>query len=527
MARRRGWLDRISPRMLGDRLALVISMYYDLMERAGSLDPLVRRYLPIAIATCLELFYRQMGQRRFNPRTSMHTPINVSITLADMDEFRRVLNLFGQADLFWHNRRVQGVDDIKAVQAELGMTSVFKGDPELLDATHRMYSVRNDNTHGMGDRRYDVHQFLWALRRHIEKGLEQMPPLFAVFLLIGARRAAMRGDKEAADALYRRTIKEADASGADPSTCQVIAGKAAEWSGDRGEAINRYKRAIVADSGNAGAHAAMGCILAQSGRGADALAEYDRAVEIEPKYANAHMGRGHVLVRLGRPDEALESYKRAAEADPLDAEAHIAAGAVYESQGRLSEALESYKRAAEADPLDAEAHIAAGAVYESQGRLSEALESYKRAAEADPLDAEAHIAAGRLHMLQGRQAEALESYKRAAEADPSSAKVHIAAGAVHESQGRLSEALESYKRAAESDPSSAGAYTVAGALDKGQDDTAGFRPGRNDAADPAGAKESAGRTRGRLLKKRGWLRDADDVTRHIKHSGSRQSDDRR
>ena len=158
---------------------------------------------------------------------------------------------------------------------------------------------------------------------------------------------------------------------------------------------------------------------------------------------------------------------------------------------------------------------------------AEALESYKRAAEADPADAEAHVAAGRVHMSQGRPDEALESYKRAAEADPADAEAHVAAGAVHESQGRPDGALESYRRTAETYPSSAEPYTAADAPDMGQVDTSELGPGRNAAADPAGARGSAGRARGRLLKKRGWLRDADDVTRNIKHSWRRQGDDRR
>ena len=156
-------------------------------------------------------------------------------------------------------------------------------------------------------------------------------------------------------------------------------------------------------------------------------------------------------------------------------------------------------------------------MHESQGRPDEALESYKRAAEADPTDAEAHVAAGAVHESQGR----------AAEADPSSVEAHVAAGRVHMSQGRAAEALESYKRAAEADPMDAEGDMEAGALGKGQGGTAGPGPGRSAPADPAGAKELAGRARDRLLKRRGWLRDADDMTRHIKHSRRRQSDDRR
>ena len=232
-----------------------------------------------------------MGQRRFDTRASMYAPVNISITLSEWDEFLRIAPMLGHADIFWHNRKIQGVDDIVSVLDELGMENVFKGDPRLHGATHRMYIVRNDYAHGRGTLRYDPDEIVWTVRRHIEKALAQMPPLLAVFLLHGAKRAQMRGDAMAADALYRRAAEAADAADADPSARHVIAGKAAEGRGMRGEAIARYEKAVEAGPANAGAHAALGCILAQAGRYGEALAEYDRAVEIEPSYANAH-GQG-------------------------------------------------------------------------------------------------------------------------------------------------------------------------------------------------------------------------------------------
>ena len=97
---------------------------------------------------------------------------------------------------------------------------------------------------------------------------------------------------------------------------------------------------------------------------------------------------------------------------------------------------------------------------------------------------------------------------------------------MHESQGRPAEALESYRRAAEADPLDVEGETESDAL-KGHGDTAEPGPGRGASANHVDAKESASRARGHLLKRRGWLRDADDMTRHIKHSRRRQSDDRR
>ena len=415
-------------------MAYALDMYYDLDEAVDDPGPLARRYFPIAAATCLEQFYRQVGQRMFDLKKHMYTAVEISIVPADLPEFKRIVPLLNEADLFWLERRVQSAGDIQSVLEELGLTSPFAGDSGLLDDTHLLFRVRNNLVHGMGIDGYSRHQMLQTVRSHIEAILKQMPPLLAVFLLIGGKRAELGGDTEAAAAFYRKAIKEADESGADPSVCHVIAGKACEGLGCRDEAIERYKKAALADPGNANARAAMGRLLARGDQHEKALAEYDKAVEIEPGYASAHMGRGSTLLSLDCPDEALESYRLAAQADPSSAMAHIAAGAVHESQGRPGEAFESYRLAAQADPSSAMAHIAAGAVHESQGRPGEAFESYRLAAQADPSYAEAHIAAGKLHESQGRPGEAFESYRLAAQADPSYAEAHIAAGKLHESQ---------------------------------------------------------------------------------------------
>ena len=78
----------------------------------------------------------------------------------------------------------------------------------------------------------------------------------------------------------------------------------------------------------------------------------------------------------------------------------------------------------------------------------------------------------------------------------------------------------------EANPSSAEGDTEAGAFGKGHGRTAGPGPGRSAPTDPASAKESASRARERLLKRRGWLRDAGGMARHIKYSRGRQGDDR-
>ena len=147
---------------------------------------------------CLEQFYRQVGQRTFDPQRSMYTTVNLSIAPADLGELRRIAALLGPADLFWYDRRIQSVDDIKSALDELGMVSPFKGNPELLDDTHLLYGVRNDHVHGMRPKRYDPHRLVRTVRAHVVGVLRQMPPMLAAFWLFGGTRAELRGDRKAA-----------------------------------------------------------------------------------------------------------------------------------------------------------------------------------------------------------------------------------------------------------------------------------------------------------------------------------------
>ena len=43
----------------------------------------------------------------FDPKKSMYTTVSLSIAPADLDELRRIVQLLGPADLFWHDRRIQ------------------------------------------------------------------------------------------------------------------------------------------------------------------------------------------------------------------------------------------------------------------------------------------------------------------------------------------------------------------------------------------------------------------------------------
>ena len=103
---------------------------------------------------------------------------------------------------------------------------------------------------------------------------------------------------------------------------------------------------------------------------------------------------------------------------------------------------------------------------------------------------------------------------------------HIAAGKLHESQGNRAGALESYRLAAQADPSYVVSSIAASALNEALDNLPESMPGYAAAASPAGARRGpSGGAWTRILERRGYLSDADDMTRHIKHSKRGHNDD--
>lgn len=129
MARKKGWLGRISKYLIGGNMAMMFDVYYDMEEDVDKPYRAIEWYFSIAGTTCVELLYKQVGQHKFDPTDRMDTPVYLRVTAADLPELAKTIPRLGPSDLIWLDRPVRGIDDIRQIQDELKMRSVFKDDP--------------------------------------------------------------------------------------------------------------------------------------------------------------------------------------------------------------------------------------------------------------------------------------------------------------------------------------------------------------------------------------------------------------
>ena len=129
MTRKKGWLGRIPKYLIGGNMAMVFDVYCDMEEDVDKPYRAIEWYFSIAGTTCVELLYRQVGQHKFDPTDRMDTPVYLRVTAADLPELAKTIPRLGPADLIWLDRPVRGIDDIRQIQDELKMRSVFEDDP--------------------------------------------------------------------------------------------------------------------------------------------------------------------------------------------------------------------------------------------------------------------------------------------------------------------------------------------------------------------------------------------------------------
>jgi adenylate cyclase len=113
------------------------------------------------------------------------------------------------------------------------------------------------------------------------------------------------------------------------------------------------RRAIAADPANAIAHFALSSALMLSGRHPESIAEAEVAVGLDPNSAWSHGGRGGALAFGGRPSDAIEPLRTAMRLSPFDpimprwlhylSRAHYWAGDYQRAAGVAGQLCQSYR----------------------------------------------------------------------------------------------------------------------------------------------------------------------------------------
>ncbi len=197
-----------------------------------------------------------------------------------------------------------------------------------------------------------------------------------------------------------------------------LLGIIAAQSNDPENALELFRRAILANGRSAVAHNNCGNALQALGRHEAAVASYDKAIALERDYAAAYNNRGNALRELKRHTAALASYERAIAIEPNGAETHYNRGNALHDLQRYEAAVASYDKAIALDASHVTAHRNRGNALRELGQHQAALASYDRAIALRSGYADAWYDRGNvLRELEQYQA-AIDSYLNAIAADP-------------------------------------------------------------------------------------------------------------
>jgi len=183
--------------------------------------------------------------------------------------------------------------------------------------------------------------------------------------------------------------------------------------GNKGAAIEKYRRAVELSPQYVGAMANLGGLLVDTKQHVEAVAVLQRALEIMPDSVESNNYMADALRGLGRPHEAIGYYEKALKLRPRWDAAYVNYAVALESLGRLDEAVEKYKEALRLRPDAGSIHHNLAVLLKRQERFEEAEMHEREALRYDPDLHEAHNGLAIALFRQGRLEEAITHLERA------------------------------------------------------------------------------------------------------------------
>ena len=166
---------------------------------------------------------------------------------------------------------------------------------------------------------------------------------------------AKNGEKQATLAAYEKNIRALNALE------WFERGYARDVSGDCGEAVKAYGKAIRLNPDYAAAYNNRGKCYTRLGDYRQAVKDFNNAIALNPGLATTHYNRGNAYTRLGNYRRAITDFDRAIALDPGFAIAYYNRGNTYERLGNRQQAIADLIRAAR------QGHENAGSVLRARG----------------------------------------------------------------------------------------------------------------------------------------------------------------
>jgi protein O-mannosyl-transferase len=212
-------------------------------------------------------------------------------------------------------------------------------------------------------------------------------------------------------------------------------------SGQTGQAMEHFRRAIELKPDYAEAHANLAAALVENSRCGEAIDQYEEAIRLKPDYSQAHNGLGLALAKTSHVKEAIEQYEVATQLTPNFADPHINLGALLLAASDREGAIQHLQRAVQLAADDATAHSNLGSAFLQVGQPTVAIEQFEIALRLNADLPEAHNLLGAALEGTNHREQALEHYREAVRLKPDYGEARFNFGHILLALGRPQEAI--------------------------------------------------------------------------------------
>ncbi len=231
------------------------------------------------------------------------------------------------------------------------------------------------------------------------------------------------------------------------------------------EALEVYRRVLLADPGNEDALRAGARLLAGQARWRECLEVVEIFLRRRPNDPAVLELKGDVLSSLGRRPEALAAYEAAQALDPsngnvrqkieevrVDVPGLLSRALIASASGNYAQALSLFDDILEVEPSNVNALIGKAVAYRRFGKPQEALNCLDLVLNIQPNNAAALLNRGNLLVERGDFDAALETYDKLVTVSPADEEGWAAQADVFLRMGRDDDALRAYAEALKLNP---------------------------------------------------------------------------
>jgi len=158
-------------------------------------------------------------------------------------------------------------------------------------------------------------------------------------------------------------------------------------------AIENYKKAVVANPFSAVAHYNLGLSFSKNGMIEEAIKEYKDALRINPNYSDACNNLGNLYIKKGDFELAVNEFLKAISIEPYNPDSYYNLGIAYNELENYKDAILSFEKAISLKPDYVEAYNNIAVSYFLSGNKEKAIKFWERALEIKPdfIDAKVNL----------------------------------------------------------------------------------------------------------------------------------------